>query len=175
MAESDDSISFKNVLNEELKCLQQRRNEVRKMELQRAGKNGAVDTARDIDADKAEQTAVEMDLLGLALSGGGIRSATFNLGILQGFAHLGLLRRFDYLSTVSGGGYIGAWLVAWIKREGDPLEVEQQLKPNREKQAEARRLLAKDMVVEEEPEPIYHLRSFSNYLSPRLGLFSIDT
>ena len=57
-------------------------------------------------------------LVGLAFSGGGIRSATFNLGILQALAQLRLLRYFDYLSTVSGGGYIGGWLVAWIKRWG---------------------------------------------------------
>ncbi len=45
---------------------------------------------------------------GLALSGGGIRSATFCLGLIRGLAQNGILRRFDYLSTVSGGGYIGA-------------------------------------------------------------------
>ena len=48
--------------------------------------------------------------IGLALSGGGIRSATFNLGVLQALARRDILRRFDYLSTVSGGGYIGACL-----------------------------------------------------------------
>ena len=55
------------------------------------------------------------NLAGLALSGGGIRSATFSLGIMQALAHRGLLKRFDYLSTVSGGGYIGSaitWLVS---------------------------------------------------------------
>jgi hypothetical protein len=53
------------------------------------------------------------DLTGLALSGGGIRSATFALGVLQALAHHDLLRRFDYLSTVSGGGYIGTSLT-WL-------------------------------------------------------------
>ena len=43
---------------------------------------------------------------GLALSGGGIRSATFSLGVMQALAACGLLEKFDYLSTVSGGGYI---------------------------------------------------------------------
>lgn len=46
--------------------------------------------------------------IGLALSGGGIRSATFCLGLLRGLAQRGVLKRFDYLSTVSGGGYVGA-------------------------------------------------------------------
>ncbi|BFO55388.1 hypothetical protein [Acidovorax sacchari] len=46
-------------------------------------------------------------LWGLALSGGGIRSATFCLGLLRSLADKGLLLRFDVLSTVSGGGYLG--------------------------------------------------------------------
>ena len=49
----------------------------------------------------------------LCLSGGGVRSASFALGILQGLARAGVLGKFDYLSTVSGGGYIGGWLTAW--------------------------------------------------------------
>ncbi len=48
-----------------------------------------------IHADQPERSA-------LCLSGGGIRSAIFGLGILQGLARYGLLRGFDYLSTVSG-------------------------------------------------------------------------
>src|SRR5262245_25968380 len=52
----------------------------------------------------------------LCLSGGGVRSSAFNLGVLQGLARLELLKRFHYLSTVSGGGYIGCWLNAWRHR-----------------------------------------------------------
>jgi hypothetical protein len=48
--------------------------------------------------------------VGLALSGGGIRSATFNLGLLQALARARVLRKIDYLSTVSGGGYVGGFL-----------------------------------------------------------------
>jgi hypothetical protein len=51
---------------------------------------------------------------GLALSGGGIRSATFALGALTVLANRGLLNQFDYLSTVSGGGYLGAFLVNFL-------------------------------------------------------------
>ncbi|HEV2567962.1 hypothetical protein [Sphingomonas sp.] len=47
--------------------------------------------------------------VGLALSGGGIRSATISLGVLKSLSRLGLLRWFDYMSTVSGGGYTGAF------------------------------------------------------------------
>jgi hypothetical protein len=57
----------------------------------------------------------------LCLSGGGIRSGTFALGLIQGLARHNLLKRFDYLSTVSGGGYIGSWLTAWIHRHPNGL------------------------------------------------------
>ncbi len=101
-------------------------------------------------------------LLGLALSGGGIRSATFNLGVLQGLAGLNWLRCFDFLSTVSGGGYIGSWLVAWIKRRGFA-KVSQQLRPDWKEHDEV------------EPPEIEFLRTYSNYLTPQLGLLSGDT
>src|SRR5687768_3869926 len=52
----------------------------------------------------------------LCISGGGIRSATFGLGVIQGLASAGILKKFDYLSTVSGGGFIGSWLSSWIRR-----------------------------------------------------------
>src|SRR5262249_1667670 len=43
----------------------------------------------------------------LCISGGGIRSATFALGVIQGLAGADVLDKFDYLSTVSGGGHLG--------------------------------------------------------------------
>ncbi|MBN2474908.1 MAG: patatin-like phospholipase family protein [Pirellulales bacterium] len=52
----------------------------------------------------------EAPLVGVALSGGGIRSATFCLGALQALAERGILRLADYLCTVSGGGYVGSCL-----------------------------------------------------------------
>ncbi len=101
----------------------------------------------------------------LCLSGGGIRSATFALGVLQGLARAGLLTKFHYLSTVSGGGYIGSWLSAWIHRSGDDMEnVAAQLASQRPRAP-----------LDPEPEPIAYLREFSNYLSPRAGLMSTDT
>ncbi len=63
--------------------------------------------------------AHEAKLVGMAFSGGGIRSAIFNLGILQGLANLNLLHILDYLSTVSGGGYIGSWFSALLFRSFD--------------------------------------------------------
>ncbi|WP_419174035.1 hypothetical protein [Desulfosediminicola sp.] len=59
----------------------------------------------------------EGEYIGVALSGGGIRSATFNLGLLQAMNRSGFLKYVDYLSTVSGGGYIGSCLT-WLKIVG---------------------------------------------------------
>lgn len=61
-----------------------------------------------------EEAAPLENVAGLCLSGGGIRSATFCLGIVQVLAREGLLARFDYLSTVSGGGYLGAFLSSYL-------------------------------------------------------------
>src|SRR3979490_662313 len=73
----------------------------------------------------------------LCLSGGGIRSASFALGVIEAFAvhprpdastseggtqagdpSASYLCQLKYLSTVSGGGYIGSWLSAWTARSG---------------------------------------------------------
>ena len=56
------------------------------------------------------------DVTGLGLSGGGIRSATLNLGVLQALAGGRSLRGIDFLSTVSGGGYIGGFLGRFFDR-----------------------------------------------------------
>lgn len=49
-------------------------------------------------------------LTGLAFSGGGIRSASFNLGALQALDALHALPRIDYMSSVSGGSYAAGWV-----------------------------------------------------------------
>jgi hypothetical protein len=103
-------------------------------------------------------------LTALCFSGGGIRSATFCLGVLQQLAQFELLSKFHYLSTVSGGGFIGGWLKAWTLRDdgtGRKLGiagVEERIRN-----------------ATEEPKPIRFLRYYSNYLSPKLGLLSADT
>lgn len=55
---------------------------------------------------------------GIALSGGGIRSATINMGFLRTLSRFGILRRADYLSTVSGGGYTHAYVQGTLKNSG---------------------------------------------------------
>src|SRR5687767_6518971 len=95
-------------------------------------------------------------LVGLALSGGGIRSATFGLGVLQALKRLGLFSSLDYVSTVSGGGYIGGWLQAVMANA-----------PNGG-------LRALDL-GEAESHELRLLRACSNDQTPKLGLFSGGT
>ena len=100
----------------------------------------------------------------LCLSGGGIRSATFALGVLQALARVGIVGKLDYLSTVSGGGYIGGWLTTWFHREGRGAAL-RGLDPA---QASAMRgEAARD-------SPVDRLRATCRYLAPKGGLFSAD-
>lgn len=69
-------------------------------------------------------------LVGLALSGGGIRSATFSLGFIRRLAKNQLLHRVDYLSTVSGGGYTGGMLGRLYREQNKPDDVEKSLAKN---------------------------------------------
>jgi hypothetical protein len=64
-----------------------------------------------------DDTSFDKDrLLGLALSGGGIRSASFCMGVVQQLHVAGVMDRFHYMSTVSGGGYTGCSLTWFMSR-----------------------------------------------------------
>src|ERR1035438_10495449 len=101
----------------------------------------------------------------LCISGGGIRSATFSLGVLQALAAQKFLSKFDYLSTVSGGGYIGGWLTAWLHRNPGKSPDDIVAAPGD----------AAQPPVNDGTAPVFHLRQYSNYLDPKLGMFSADT
>jgi hypothetical protein len=85
-------------------------------------------------------------IIGLALSGGGIRSATFCLGLLRGLAQRGVLKRFDYLSTVSGGGYIGAMFARLVCA----LDIDR----------------AQSVLARSDSIPLSWLRRYGRYLAP---------
>jgi hypothetical protein len=120
------------------------------------------------------------DRWALCLSGGGIRSAAFALGILQRIAALEVtskhkgdkagpaLTQFEYLSTVSGGGYIGSWLSAWLCRNrklrvADPVV-----------SALNERYSVGQVRDHEEAEPVSNLRRNSHFLAPSFSSISPD-
>ena len=105
-------------------------------------------------ASAVDSENVRRGLVGVALSGGGIRSSTFNLGVLQAIQRVGLFRFVDYLSTVSGGGFIGTYLITSMMEDarrhpsrppGFPFLHEPGVEENRR---------------------FRHLRNYSNYLAP---------
>jgi hypothetical protein len=93
-----------------------------------------------------KDTTTDNDLVGLACSGGGIRSASFCLGVIQHLIAQKLLPKIDYLSTVSGGGYIGSCISALAKDDADSVT------------------LLTDKNGRQEPDALNHIRNYSEYL-----------
>lgn len=59
------------------------------------------------------------NLWGIAFSGGGIRSATLSLGVIQKLIVEDCFKQFDYMSSVSGGGYMAACFNSLMNNETD--------------------------------------------------------
>ena len=167
--------------------------QVRQADSRRAGKDADVRSGEDEDPWDVERRKAfyrglnKLDRAALCLSGGGIRSATFSLGVIQALAkhdltktdqedavlsgqavdssdetpNRSLLSRFHYLSTVSGGGYIGSWLSAWRTRDDFPTVW--------------RNLIGRPEGPDIEPPELSWLRAYSNYLTPKVGIGSVDT
>jgi len=155
-----------------------------KSETERADRNADVRDGKDESPEEAKLRKAfyrelnKLNRSALCLSGGGIRSATFCLGVIQALAGYdvttgssgdyekcpkatrnALLGRFHYLSTVSGGGYIGSWLSAWRSYDDFPKVVGD---------------LTRRADPDVEPPEISWLRAYSNYLTPRVGVGSAD-
>src|SRR5580704_3377211 len=127
--------------------------------------------ATEVERRKAFYRALnKLNRAAICCSGGGIRSATFCLGVVQALAGYdvktkqwtstiapenSLLGRLHYLSTVSGGGYFGSWLSSWRARE-DFAKV-------------LANLTSRPSGPDVEPPEISWLRAYSNYLTPTLG------
>jgi hypothetical protein len=133
---------------------------------ERLGGIGA-DAARQINA--AERSAIHarrahyaLDVdkphaVGLAVSGGGIRSATFALGVLVALARRNLLHHFDYLSTVSGGGYLGSFLTTYLNSAQQPAAGGPAIGLRHDEQPFRR--------TDGEAAALRHIRHFSKYLA----------
>ncbi len=99
---------------------------------------------------------------GLALSGGGIRSATFSLGILQALSRLRLVPRIDYLSTVSGGSYIGSFFGALYVEPS----VRGVVDPNLSDVAARKDFIQRPLQSKRGRKSVSRLREFGRYLTP---------
>jgi hypothetical protein len=99
------TVNFKDVFRSELGAIRDRHN-----------KPGVTEIKED---NSATDPTTALELMGITCSGGGIRSASFCLGVLQGLQSKKTLDRMDYLSTVSGGGYIGTTLTIGMSSHGE--------------------------------------------------------
>ena len=147
------------------------------------------DTEQIKSRDEFYSTLNRLNRAALCLSGGGQRSAVFCLGVIQALAacdtddltaqeaapldpaqeqphksetkpEKSLLGHFHYLSTVSGGGYVGSWLSAWRTRGNFNTVIDN--------------LTGRPKGADIEPPAISWLRAYSNYLTPKLGVTSAD-
>ena len=134
---------------------------------------------------------VSNGLVGLALSGGGIRSATFALGACQAMARSDVLEQVDYLSTVSGGGFLGAAFSSLLhgqaastsaaRTSGESASPADDVKGSRHPLARNRfpfRFGTQETATRQfkaERATVRRLREMSNYLAPRLGLLDTQT
>ncbi len=115
-----------------------------------AGRSPPLPTGGD-SLPASEPYQLPANAVGLALSGGGIRSATFCLGIIQALAKMNRLRSVDYLSTASGGGYAGAFLGTMLQRTASPL------RPDPVGDAQAK-------IADQHSPPLRWLRTQAKYL-----------
>ena len=129
-------------------------------ELQEIEKRRGVAAPSRVAADRAQQHAAKLNLTALCLSGGGIRSAAFCLGVVQSLARAKLLNQFDYLSSVSGGGYISGWLQILLRDEW--------------RYGSRSELKIMTELGAGTPDALRRLRRFTSYLIPQPGLFSAD-
>lgn len=106
----------------------------------------AVDPGQ-LDTKRMRPRPIPCTAVGIALSGGGIRSAAFCLGALQALDFHHVIPHADYLSTVSGGGYTGACVTAGMSESNGKFPFgTSDIRDN---------------------DAIGHLRNYSNYLLPR--------
>lgn len=146
------------------------------------------DLSENRPADEPRVRFRAADVIGLALSGGGIRSATFNLGLLEGLHRLNLLAMFDYVSTVSGGGYVGSFWSEWLARQQQKVakvaEVGAAKHPPEAQHPPVippKWLFPSHRDVGSGPQDRVdraeerHLREFGAFLVPRWGFFEVET
>ena len=147
-------VPFDAVFASEIESINKRRAELRRLKM-----SSRDDIALEPETDASNKPLVTSDgstpkrptdtsdVVGLALSGGGVRSASFCLGVLQALYKCGLIRKVDYLSTVSGGGYIGTSMTAGMSSNGGHFPFASYLS-------------------EDETPSLQHVRDYSNYLFP---------
>ena len=95
---------FQNIFKSELEYIRKRRENIL------SGNSSTINNNVD---------EIKKNLFGIALSGGGIRSSTFNMGILNFLNEKKILKLADYISSVSGGGFIHSYIQTKLKSKNN--------------------------------------------------------
>jgi len=142
-----DLFQFNDVFESEKDSINRRRRELGRPEVELEAEAAGDTPLTASDGTTPLRPTEDSDVVGLSLSGGGVRSAAFCLGALQALHGAGILKKIDYLSTVSGGGYIGASVSAGMTSDSGHFPFESYLS-------------------EDETPSLQHVRDYSNYLFP---------
>lgn len=147
------------------------------------------------EANGIKEEPTRENLSGICISGGGVRSATLGLGMFQAFIKAKKLKYFDYLSTVSGGGYIGACLSSLLSAEPERRDKHWNIKPEEEIINRNTKFKVADYGLDEQNSPftnepyeypkledaklntrhqLIHLRQHGEYLTPHKSIRDWD-
>ena len=109
---------------------------------------------------------------GLAISGGGIRSSSFGLGVMQALVANNQLSKIDYMSTVSGGGYLGSALTWALKQGGQNAGTTPENFPlgKRGKHRDKDTVLTENAVNDDDNKLLDFIRLHGSYLAPTESL-----
>jgi Patatin-like phospholipase len=116
MTEPDRRDPPREVLEDEWRTMAARRRALRAKMGADADLRALPESLKGFEDEEGRLVATQAELVGLALSGGGIRAATFSLGVVQGLEKAGVLPFVDLLSTVSGGGWTGTALTTLLRQ-----------------------------------------------------------
>ena len=133
----------------------------------------------DWTEDKKEKDrrvdVLDKHLVGLAFSGGGIRSATFNIGVLQGASRSEAIYAVRLHLDCFRRRIRGRLARRLVETGGDVRSVGISSSSRVRQQESDRVAIGPKRVVDQESEPLHHLRAYSDYLAPWMGLFTADS
>ena len=177
------NLTYETVANEQQRVQQ----ELEQLRIQKGSEDSEDQKHCNLQTERTDaKLSPEAGLIGLAISGGGIRSATFNLGLFQAFDKNGVLRYCDYMSTVSGGGYIGSCLSSLLtdsKATTDsnvpPEQGNFPFRFLRDSESDEKREVNYELTTEnnsyDERREVSYLRAAKNYLGLNSNLLNLDT
>ncbi len=128
-------------------------------------------TEKNKEENEKSNDELKKNLWGITFSGGGIRSATFCLGAVQALTKAGVFKYFDYMCTVSGGGYMGSCITSVLQEEDTGVDADDSPFVGLNDGTALFDVQKTRMSVRNQ---IHHLRAHGNYLATESGILNRD-